>query len=67
MQCDYFDAGACRSCTLMGTGYADQLAEKSQRAADVLSAAVPASAWRAPQSSAESGFRNKAKDRNSVV
>ena len=32
MQCDYFDAGRCRSCTLMGTPYDEQLAAKQHRA-----------------------------------
>lgn len=61
MQCDYFDAGACRSCTLMGTGYAAQLTLKQARVADALAPMVPATAWLSPVPSAESGFRNKAK------
>lgn len=61
MQCDYFDAGACRSCTLMGTGYAAQLAAKAAGVATLLSGPVPESAWLPPEPSAESGFRNKAK------
>ncbi|MFC6421530.1 23S rRNA (uracil(747)-C(5))-methyltransferase RlmC [Ornithinimicrobium tianjinense] len=61
MQCHYFDAGVCRSCTLMGTGYAAQLALKQARVAEVLAGAVPAEAWQSPVTSAESGFRNKAK------
>ena len=31
MQCDYFDAGRCRSCALMGVPYAVQLADKRRR------------------------------------
>ena len=61
MQCDYFDAGVCRSCALMGTGYAAQLTEKAASVARTLAASVPASAWVPPQASRESGFRNKAK------
>ena len=61
VQCDYYDAGACRSCTLMGTPYAGQLADKQTRAARSLEAHVPASAWHAPQANREAGFRNKAK------
>ena len=61
MQCDYFDAGACRSCTLMGTGYAAQLAAKSARLRALLDPAVPPGAWLPSQANVESGFRNKAK------
>ncbi|SOC54369.1 methyltransferase domain-containing protein [Ornithinimicrobium cerasi] len=61
MQCDYFDAGACRSCTLMGTGYAAQLAAKSARVRALLDPAVPPGAWLPSQANVESGFRNKAK------
>ncbi len=59
MQCDYFDAGACRSCTLMGTAYARQLGDK-QRAAQAALAGMGVT-WVAPFASPESGFRNKAK------
>ena len=31
VQCDYYDAGVCRSCTLMGTAYSQQLATKDAR------------------------------------
>ena len=41
MQCDYFDAGRCRSCTLMGTPYAEQLADKDDRAAAALAPSPP--------------------------
>ncbi|MGC5584804.1 methyltransferase domain-containing protein [Ornithinimicrobium sp. W1665] len=61
MQCDYFDAGACRSCTLMGTEYAVQLADKQARVAQTLAGLVAPQAWDAPQENQESGFRNKAK------
>lgn len=61
MQCSYFDAGACRSCTLMGTGYAVQLVGKQSTVAQTLGVAVPAGAWQAPFANVESGFRNKAK------
>ena len=60
MQCDYFDAGTCRSCTLMGVPYGTQVAEKQQAAADLF-AAYPALEWGEPALSPESGFRNKAK------
>lgn len=60
MQCDYFDAGACRSCTWMGQGYGAQVAAKQARCAELLE---PWSgiAWLPPVTSPESGFRNKAK------
>ena len=61
MQCDYFDAGACRSCTLMGTPYAVQLADKQAQVGRTLAELVAPSAWQAPQANRESGFRNKAK------
>lgn len=61
MQCDYFDAGRCRSCTLMGVPYGAQLAEKQRRAAEVLGAHVPGRAWSDPVRSPESHYRNKAK------
>ena len=61
MHCDYFDAGACRSCTLMGTGYEAQLHAKQRQVAEVLAGPVPAAAWEPAFASRESGFRNKAK------
>jgi len=60
VQCDYFDAGLCRSCTLMGMPYPPQLARKDAGVREVL-AAWPSITWDAPHPSAESGFRNKAK------
>lgn len=61
MQCDYFDAGACRSCTLMGVPYADQLAAKQAHIAQRLAEVAPELTWEAPFASPEDGFRNKAK------
>ena len=62
MQCDYFDAGACRSCTLMGTPYDRQLADTQAAAVATLAAAgATGLKWLAPHPSRESGFRNKAK------
>lgn len=60
MQCSYFDAGLCRSCTLMGVPYAEQLATKEATARTLL-AAHPSAQWLPPVASAESGFRAKAK------
>ncbi|RZS59635.1 23S rRNA m(5)U-747 methyltransferase [Microcella putealis] len=64
MQCDYFDAGLCRSCTLMGVPYAAQLAEKQARVEGLLAphlAGPAAAVWGEPVASVESGFRAKAK------
>ncbi|MBK8469427.1 MAG: 23S rRNA (uracil(747)-C(5))-methyltransferase RlmC [Actinomycetales bacterium] len=64
MQCDYFDAGVCRSCTLMGTAYQGQLAAKDARCRAALAQTTPPGRlidWLDPVPSAPSGFRNKAK------
>jgi 23S rRNA (uracil747-C5)-methyltransferase len=60
MDCSYFDAGVCRSCTLMGVPYGDQLARKDGHARDLL-APYGDAVWLPPVASAESGYRNKAK------
>lgn len=63
LRCDYRDAGACRSCTVLGRPYAEQLAAKDAHARATL-AAVPGAAdavWLEPVASAPLGFRNKAK------
>ncbi|MBO9577623.1 MAG: methyltransferase domain-containing protein [Microbacteriaceae bacterium] len=59
MQCDYFDRGECRSCTLMGVPRARQLADKEARAR----AAVPGEEvrWLPAFAGPEAAFRNKAK------
>ena len=61
VQCDYFDAGVCRSCTFMGVPYAVQLADKDTSVRSALAAHVDDAVWLAPFSGPESGFRNKAK------
>lgn len=61
MQCDYFDAGRCRSCSLMGTPYAAQLADKQSRSALALHPLAPDLVWEGPFDSAPTAFRNKAK------
>ncbi len=60
MLCTHFEAGRCRSCTWLGTAYAEQLAEK-QRTVEGLLAAHPATTWLPPVASAQLGVRNKAK------
>ncbi|WP_147915309.1 23S rRNA (uracil(747)-C(5))-methyltransferase RlmC [Ruania zhangjianzhongii] len=62
MQCGYYDSGRCRSCTLIETPYAEQLAGKDARArAAVATAGSGAVDWLEPVTSTESGFRNRAK------
>ncbi|MBM7507463.1 23S rRNA (uracil747-C5)-methyltransferase [Nocardioides salarius] len=64
MQCDYFDAGACASCTWMGRAYADQVADKQRHVEQLLAPALagrPPVAWLPPATGPEEGFRNKAK------
>ncbi|WIE75894.1 23S rRNA (uracil(747)-C(5))-methyltransferase RlmC [Curtobacterium sp. MCSS17_007] len=67
MQCDYFDRGVCRSCTLMGQPYADQVLDKEIRTRELLHDAVEAVGgpgaveWLPAITSPESGYRNKAK------
>ncbi|MEE2523568.1 23S rRNA (uracil(747)-C(5))-methyltransferase RlmC [Pseudarthrobacter sp. J75] len=60
MDCVYFDAGRCRSCSLMGTPYPSQLAEKEADCQTLL-AAHRGIHWLPSIRSDESGFRNKAK------
>jgi len=60
MDCAYFDAGRCRSCTLMGMPHARQVRGKDELARQLLGE-VPGLVWEAPFAGAEAGFRNKAK------
>ena len=61
MHCDYFEAGRCRSCTLLGTPYAEQLEARQQRAAALLDEVAPGIHWLEPARSPSSQYRNKAK------
>ncbi|GAA4405332.1 23S rRNA (uracil(747)-C(5))-methyltransferase RlmC [Fodinibacter luteus] len=61
MECDYFDAGRCRSCTLLGTPYEVQLADKQDRVAGRLAPVAAQLAWLEPARSPASHYRNKAK------
>ena len=61
MQCDYFDAGRCRSCTLMGSPYRAQVADKAALAAVALEGVAADLRWLDPVTGPESHFRNKAK------
>lgn len=60
MRCHYFDAGLCRSCSLLETPYADQLAGK-QHDAQALLEPWQTLSWLPPIASADEAFRNKAK------
>ncbi len=60
VQCDYFDAGVCRSCTLMGVDYDAQLAGKVAHAEALLAPWADAE-WLPPMRSRPEAFRNKAK------
>ncbi len=59
MECGYWDAGLCRSCTWLETPYADQVARKQRAAEQELSRWHPE--WLPPVTGAEEGFRTKAK------
>jgi 23S rRNA (uracil747-C5)-methyltransferase len=61
MQCDYFDAGLCRSCTLLDRPYPVQVAEKEARVRDLLGERHAPDDWLPTLTSPEAGFRNKAK------
>ncbi|WP_394162015.1 23S rRNA (uracil(747)-C(5))-methyltransferase RlmC [Galactobacter valiniphilus] len=60
MECSYFDAGRCRSCTLMGQPHPVQLGRKDAHTRELLGP-VPGLEWLAPFAGAERGFRNRAK------
>lgn len=60
LECGYFDAGTCRSCTRMGTPYDEQTAAKTAHASELL-AAWPDAEWLPSMTSQPAGFRNKAK------
>jgi 23S rRNA (uracil747-C5)-methyltransferase len=64
MQCNYFDAGRCRSCSLMGSPYESQLAVKQSTVRELLASARtahPEPVWLPAVASQEDGFRTKAK------
>lgn len=58
MECRYFAAGVCRSCTHLEVPYAAQLAAKQERVASLLPSVET---WLEPVTSPAEGFRNKAK------
>jgi len=63
VECAYWDAGACRSCTWLETPYPDQVTAKQAAVARALEE-VPGAAditWLPVRTSAETGFRTRAK------
>lgn len=60
LECRYFEAGECRSCSLIETPYAQQLADKQDRCRALLPS-VPDEAWLPAFSGGDRGFRNRAK------
>ncbi|MEV8029059.1 MULTISPECIES: 23S rRNA (uracil(747)-C(5))-methyltransferase RlmC [Cellulosimicrobium] len=61
MQCHHYDAGRCRSCTLLDLAYPAQVTGKQEHCAELLAPLAPDLTWLPTVESAESGFRNKAK------
>jgi 23S rRNA (uracil747-C5)-methyltransferase len=63
VRCDYYEAGACRSCTLLEQPYEAQVAGKQAQVVELLDSLPGAGRvdWRDPVLSAQEGFRNKAK------
>lgn len=57
MECRHFEAGRCRSCTLLPLAHSDQVATKVSQVTSLL----PPMQWSEPVRGAESAFRNKAK------
>jgi 23S rRNA (uracil747-C5)-methyltransferase len=60
MECPYFIAGRCRSCSEIALPYAEQLARKEAHCRALLSA-WPEIEWLPTVASPQRGFRNKAK------
>ncbi|MET0787915.1 MAG: 23S rRNA (uracil(747)-C(5))-methyltransferase RlmC [Cellulomonas sp.] len=60
MQCPYFDAYRCRSCTWMGRPHGEQVADKERHCQHLLGERADLQ-WLPPVSGRESGYRNKAK------
>lgn len=60
MDCGYYQAGVCRSCSWLPTPYAAQVAAKDAHVRGLL-ADHPGLAWLPPVTGPEQGFRNKAK------
>ena len=65
MRCHHYDAGRCHSCTLLELPYRLQVADKERHVRALLDPVLgddaAAARWLPPVTSAEGGFRNKAK------
>lgn len=60
MHCALYQAGRCRSCQWLEKPYPQQLSDKQTQLAQLLNG-MPVADWRPPITSAQQGFRNKAK------
>lgn len=60
MHCALYQSGTCRSCQWLEMPYAQQITQKQQQL-EALMSALPVGRWLPVVSSAEQGFRNKAK------
>ena len=60
MECGYYDAGVCRSCTWLPRPYDEQVAAKQARTRSLLADHHDLE-WLPPVTGAEAAFRNKAK------
>ncbi|HJA37858.1 MAG TPA: hypothetical protein H9793_02570, partial [Candidatus Brevibacterium intestinigallinarum] len=62
LPCAHFDAGRCRSCTLLQVRTQTRLTRLQEELTQLLDPfAEAASPWRSPVRSPEAGFRNRAK------
>lgn len=63
MECAYWDAGVCRSCTWLEVPYPEQVATKQESVERALAEVPggPGTEWLPPRTSAETGFRTRAK------
>ncbi|MBK4768277.1 MULTISPECIES: 23S rRNA (uracil(747)-C(5))-methyltransferase RlmC [unclassified Pantoea] len=60
MHCALYQAGRCRSCQWLEKPYPQQLSDKQTQLTQLLDG-MPVADWRPPFTSAQQGFRNKAK------
>lgn len=60
MHCALYQAGRCRSCQWLEKPYLQQLSDKQTQLTQLLDG-MPVADWRPPVTSAQQGFRNKAK------
>ncbi|UXO67276.1 23S rRNA (uracil(747)-C(5))-methyltransferase RlmC [Pantoea dispersa] len=60
MHCALYQAGRCRSCQWLEKPYPQQLSDKQTQLTQLLDG-MPVADWRPPNTSAQQGFRNKAK------